>query len=181
MEGCFIYRLNYRLNHRLNNDIRNIIEMMVYRYRLKHMNDEYRRVFYFSNTVFDQYGTECPNPHERCVGKYINVIIHWLDGQIHRNPNEGPAVKWANGEKAWYYEGQRHRKDGPAVEYADGTKAWYLNNQRHREDGPAIEYISGTKVWYVEGQLHRNPNEGPAVEYANDHPNEYWEFGFRVK
>lgn len=33
---------------------------------------------------------------------------------------------------------QLHREDGPAIEYDNGAKAWYINGKRHREDGPAI-------------------------------------------
>ena len=32
---------------------------------------------------------------------------------------------WDNGNKAWYLNGELHREDGPAVEYADGYKAWW--------------------------------------------------------
>ena len=42
-----------------------------------------------------------------------------------------------------------HREDGPAIEYASGYKAWYINGERHREDGPAIEWASGNKGWYL--------------------------------
>jgi hypothetical protein len=45
-----------------------------------------------------------------------------------------------------------HREDGPAIEYASGYKAWYLNGKRHREDGHAIEYASGYKAWYLNGK-----------------------------
>jgi len=45
-----------------------------------------------------------------------------------------------------------HREDGPAVEYPDGGKAWYLNGKRHREDGPAIERVDGYKEWYLNGE-----------------------------
>ena len=44
-----------------------------------------------------------------------------------------------------------HREDGPAIEYADGYKAWYLNGKSHREDGPAIERTDGYKAWYLNG------------------------------
>ena len=157
MKGCFVYRLNsrlnHRLNHRLNNDIKNIIEMMVYRCRMKHINDEYRRVFYFFNFELSKYDNECPNPHGRCVGKYINVTIHWLNGKYHKLA--GPAIEYANDVKCWYYKGRMHRKDGPAVEYANGTKYWYVDGKLHREDCPAVEYVDGR-------------------------PNEYWEFGYRI-
>ena len=31
----------------------------------------------------------------------------------------------------WYKPGtdERHREDGPAIEFADGYKAWYLNGK----------------------------------------------------
>jgi len=38
----------------------------------------------------------------------------------------------------------RHREDGPAVKLANGTKAWYLNNTQYTED----EFILKTsKFW----------------------------------
>ena len=59
---------------------------------------------------------------------------------------------YADGNKAWYLNGKRHREDGPAIEWADGDKSWYLNGECHREDGPAIEHADGTKGWYLNGQ-----------------------------
>ena len=59
-------------------------------------------------------------------------------------------VKVHNDRTDWYnLEGQRHREDGPAVEYADGYKAYYLNGKLHREDGPATEYENGNKYYYI--------------------------------
>jgi hypothetical protein len=45
----------------------------------------------------------------------------------------------------------RHRIDGPAVKYDDGSKVWYVDGQPHRLDGPAFESADGTKSWYVNG------------------------------
>ena len=56
--------------------------------------------------------------------------------------------------------GKLHREDGPAVEYANGSKAWYLNGKLHREDGPAVEYSNGDKEWWIDGN-------GPAYESAD--------------
>jgi hypothetical protein len=44
-----------------------------------------------------------------------------------------------------------HREDGPAIEYDSGTKAWWLNGKLHRDDGPAVEWKSGAKAWYLNG------------------------------
>ena len=65
---------------------------------------------------------------------------------------DGPAVEWLNGYKAWFLNNKRHREDAPAIEWPNGTKDWYLNGKRHREDGPAIEYASGSKSWYLNGK-----------------------------
>jgi len=58
---------------------------------------------------------------------------------------------YENGIKEWKLpNGFLHREDGPAVEYSSGYKAWYLNGEKHRKDGPTVEY-NGTKVWYLNG------------------------------
>ena len=85
------------------------------------------------------------------------------DGKYHRE--DGPAIEYANGYKAWFLNGKRHREDGPAVEYASGNKSWYLNDKVHRTDGPAIERADGSKEWWLNGERHRE--DGPAIEHAN--------------
>ena len=60
-----------------------------------------------------------------------------------------------DGNKFYYKDRKmtiRHREDGPAVEYATGYKAWYINGKLHREDGPAIESASGYKEWFINGK-----------------------------
>ena len=75
---------------------------------------------------------------------------------------DGPAVEWADGYKAWCINNKLHREDGPAIERVDGTRCWYVDGTRHREDGPAVEDADGRKVWWVNGERHRE--DGPAVE-----------------
>jgi hypothetical protein len=82
---------------------------------------------------------------------------------LHRE--DGPAVVWTRGNKAWYKEGKYHREGGPAIEYSDGAEAWYIDGKRHREDGPAFIEPNGHEAWYKEGNRHRE--DGPALEYAN--------------
>lgn len=74
---------------------------------------------------------------------------HPLTGKLHRL--DGPAVEYADGDKAWYSNGWIHREDGPALEYADGDKEWWVNGKRHRLDGPAVEWHCGTKMWFLNG------------------------------
>ena len=68
-------------------------------------------------------------------------------GEYHRE--DGPAIEYADGSKAWYQNGRRHRADGPAIEWANGGKEWYWNGQCHRETGPAIERADGIKEWWL--------------------------------
>ena len=88
---------------------------------------------------------------------------------LHRE--DGPAVEFPDGYKAWYINGLRHRQDGPAIEHIGGTKEWFINGKYHREDGPAVEHAGGYKAWYKNGKRHRE--DGPAIERANG-TKEYW-------
>jgi deoxyuridine 5'-triphosphate nucleotidohydrolase len=98
---------------------------------------------------------------ESYIKTYANGDKYWyLDGERHRT--DGPAVEYANGYKEWYLDGKRHRAVGPAVEWANGDKEWWLNGKLHRTDGPAVEYANGYKAWYLDDKLHRE--DGPAAE-----------------
>jgi len=89
---------------------------------------------------------------------------------LHRE--DGPAIEWSSGSRAWYLNGERHREDGPAVEYADDSKEWYLNGKLHREDGPAIEDPDGYKSWYLNGkeltEAEFNARMNPVTELTLD-------------
>jgi hypothetical protein len=50
--------------------------------------------------------------------------------------------------------GKLNREDGPAIEYTNGAKAWFSKGKRHREDGPAIEYPNGVKGWWINGRQY---------------------------
>lgn len=79
---------------------------------------------------------------------------------LHRE--DGPAIEYADGDKAWYLNGKMHRTDGPAVEYTSGTECWYIDGKRHRLDCPAIEDADGSTMWFQHGKMHRVG--GPATE-----------------
>ena len=34
-----------------------------------------------------------------------------------------------DGDKSWWLNGKLHREDGPAIEWANGSKAWFLNDE----------------------------------------------------
>ena len=67
-------------------------------------------------------------------------------GKLHRE--DGPAIKWWNGDKAWWSHGKLHREDGPAVEWANGDKEWYLNDKEYTEEEFAlIQFMNGVNVY----------------------------------
>jgi hypothetical protein len=114
------------------------------------------------------------------VVRYPNGSKIWyLNGERHRV--DGPAWEGADGTKQWFLNGQWHRVDGPAWEAANGSKEWWLNGKQHRVDGPAWEGADGTKVWRLNGKRHRV--DGPAVEWANG--SKVWylngEFSYELK
>ena len=82
----------------------------------------------------------------KVINEYGDVFYYNEKNESHRE--DGPAVEYANGYKAWYRNGKLHREDGPAVEYANGNKYWYKNGKLHREDGLAIEYANGKVRYY---------------------------------
>ena len=77
--------------------------------------------------------------------------VHY-NAQGYLHCEEGPAIEYTSGCKAWYQNGLRHRIDGPAIEYTSGCKEWYQNGLRHRIDGPAIEWPDGSVEWWLNGK-----------------------------
>ncbi len=61
----------------------------------------------------------------------------------------GKCITEQDGNKFWYFNGERHRDDGPAIEYQNGSKMWWVNGKCHRVDGPAVEFSNGDKFWYL--------------------------------
>ena len=72
-------------------------------------------MFWFFDTLYNR---GCPNPKGRCVARYRDGTLYYLNGKIHRMGN--PAIVWADDNKEWYYEGKLHRPlgEGPDIEYA---------------------------------------------------------------
>ena len=42
-------------------------------------------------------------------------------------------VKYMNGNKFWYINGNPHRLDGPACEWHDGSKSWWIDGKKVTE------------------------------------------------
>ena len=86
------------------------------------------------------------------IDKYGNKFYYKDRKMKNLHRNDGPAIEYPDGYKAWWVDNKRHRLDGPAIEYPDGGKEWYVDGQLHRADGPAIEWVAGYKEWWVNGE-----------------------------
>ena len=91
---------------------------------------------------------------------------------------DGPAMIWEDGTKAWYRDGVLHREDGPAVEYADGNRSWYHHGKLHRAGGPALELTDEEDEYYVHGNHYtRDEYRSWYFEYLRQNtPIEDWPF-----
>ena len=55
--------------------------------------------------------------------------------------------------KRWFNNAaELHREDGPALEYKNGSKAWLINGKLHRLDGPAREWTNGTCFYFINNE-----------------------------
>ena len=104
----------------------------------------------------------------RMTYRFGDRVVFFLNGRIHRE--DGPAIVWTSGSRAWYKKGLKHRLDGPAVDSSSGRKIWFYEGLYHRLDGPAI-IDRYRQFWYQKGVLHRL--DGPAVEYKSG-PNKWY-------
>ena len=76
--------------------------------------------------------------------KYFNSA-----GELHRD--NGPAVEYKSGSRAWFQNGKLHRLAGPAIIWYSGELEYWLDGQRHRLDGPAVihkDYLG----WFIQGR-----------------------------
>jgi hypothetical protein len=75
------------------------------------------------------------------------IRYHNAEGQLH-NEN-GPAIVFVDGYKAYWINGKLHNPNGPAVVYPNGGKAYLINGERHNPNGPAIVRPNGSKAYYI--------------------------------
>ncbi len=114
------------------------------------VNSKYINMFAKHNQA-DWYNNE----HNLPDGSYLDSTFNICYIKNHKKHREdGPALEYASGDKAWYLNNRPHRIGGPAIEYVDGDKEWWVNGERHREDGPAVENADGTKEWYLNGKKY---------------------------
>jgi hypothetical protein len=59
------------------------------------------------------------------IGLSGNPNKWWIDSE-----GKLRKVEYENGDKVYYSPGGKlHREDGPALDYANGYKAWFLNGE----------------------------------------------------
>ena len=83
----------------------------------------------------------------------------WIDGEKHRG-DDLPAVENIDGTREWWFNGQQHRENGPSVKFYNGNYMYFVNDSMHRVGGPAAVFGDYSE-WRFRGELH-NEN-GPAV------------------
>ena len=74
---------------------------------------------------------------------YMNQCVH--EGARVGSDGSCDYIMWITAN------GNFHREDGPAIEYTDGHRAWYVNGNLHRLDGPAFEHPDGSVEFYKDG------------------------------
>ena len=72
-------------------------------------------------------------------------------------PNEPSYIKIIDSDTEvmeWFLNGKHHREDGPAIKYLNGDTEWYQNGKRHRIDGPAVEFSKNSEnnKYYIDGK-----------------------------
>lgn len=65
------------------------------------------------------------------------------------------GMKNSCGEIRWWNDYGLHRIDGPAVIYANGDRAWYFNGMLHREYEPAFIHENGDQEWWIDNKFIR--------------------------
>jgi len=102
---------------------------------------------------------------EKNYFEFSGTTCYFVKGTNIRHREDGPALEYEDGYKAWYSNGKLHREDGPAVINPNGILQWYRHGKLHREDGPALIWEDGCKEWYINGYRHRD--DGPALILAD--------------
>lgn len=124
------------------------------------------------------------NPDFEGKVMYIN-----LEGQPHRNENDGPAIIYPNGSNIYCFYGRkcRNEQNGPAEtsNNPDGSniQKYYEYDVLSRSEGPAVIHSNGSYQYYINGELH-NEN-GPASHMliegtSNKFEDEYWLHGKKL-
>lgn len=54
---------------------------------------------------------------------------YYYEGKLHRDPKDGPAVLWADGQWEYHFEGKKHRPrdEGPACYLGDAIFEYWVD------------------------------------------------------
>lgn len=79
------------------------------------------------------------------------VSIFYDQGIVHRDPDDGPALTYANNRGHVYiYHGLFHNPNGAAVVMPDRSE-WWMNGLKHRTGGPAVIHDNGRLEFWEKG------------------------------
>ena len=65
---------------------------------------------------------------------------------------------YKDGRKCWFLNGNLHREDGPAIEWSNGYKAWYLDGKKLTEQehkAATSKHTCEGKIIMVEGKQYK--------------------------
>ena len=96
------------------------------------------------------------------LDRLAGIIERWYDSDGNYHRDDGPAIIYASGHKAWLQHGRFHQDNGPAVIQANGDTEWYQYGKLNRTDGPAIEFADGRGFFWL------NNRHLPFDEWANE-------------
>jgi hypothetical protein len=114
------------------------------------------------------------------------LTVYCLDGNLHRDPKDGPARVIEKGERhieQYWVNGRLHRPyaAGPAMTYTHyenfdlSGEEYFEDGKWHRpsELGPAVTHRARTGepvmlLHFEQGDLHRDPAQGPAWWHIHD-------------
>lgn len=112
---------------------------------------------------------------------YEGNIVYWHKRKLH-NEN-GPAIRYKNGDKSWYYNGRLHRLNGPALIGKWGIR-WFIDGKEldvadwgKKTQFSGKTYCNNGSIYFRDGLLHRL--NGPAVQREDDE--QWWFEGKRCK
>lgn len=79
------------------------------------------------------------------------------------------------GNKRWYNDlGELHREDGPAIEYRAGTKAWFVRARYHNIKGPSFISVTGRVDWFIDGEEFETKEDWFAALTSDQKENYIW-------
>jgi hypothetical protein len=86
----------------------------------------------------------------KTIGNKV-VYGYYKENVFITHRDNGPAIKFTNGDEIWYSHGTIHREAGPAI-LSFKREEWFFHGKRHRLDGFAL-IASNFSLYYVDNNF----------------------------